>query len=82
MPEASVSISAALSGSSGISIGNVVGSNIFNLLVVAGASAVFCPIMVDKSIIKKDMPFSFMRIQSPLFNITTQIFLVQKQLDN
>ena len=59
LPEASVSISAALSHSSGISIGNVVGSNIFNLLVVAGASAAFCPIIVDKSIIKKDMPFSF-----------------------
>ena len=59
MPEASVSISAAINGSSGISIGNVVGSNIFNLLMVAGASAAFCPIRVDKSIIKKDIPFSF-----------------------
>ena len=67
MPEASVSISAALSGSSGISIGNVVGSNLFNLLVVAGASAIFCPVMVDKSIIKKDMPFSFIITLALLF---------------
>lgn len=67
MPEASVSISAALSQSSGISIGNVVGSNLFNLLVVAGASAVFCPIRVDKSIIKKDMPFSFIITLALLF---------------
>ena len=67
MPEASVSISAAISQSSGISIGNVVGSNIFNLLVVAGASAVFCPIKVDKSIIKKDMPFSFIITLALLF---------------
>lgn len=59
LPEASVSISAAIAHNSGISIGNVVGSNLFNLLVVAGASAIFCPITVDKSIIKKDMPFSF-----------------------
>ena len=67
LPEASVSISAALSQSSGISIGNVVGSNLFNLLVVAGASAVFCPIRVDKSIIKKDMPFSFIITLAILF---------------
>ena len=67
LPEASVSISAALNGSSGISIGNVVGSNLFNLLVVAGASAVFCPIMVDKSIIKKDMPYSFINALTLLF---------------
>ena len=67
LPEASVSISAALSQSSGISIGNVVGSNLFNLLVVAGASAVFCPIRVDKSIIKKDMPFSFIITLALLF---------------
>ena len=67
MPEASVSIAAAISQSSGISIGNVVGSNLFNLLVVAGASAIFCPIMVDKSIIKKDMPFSFIITLALLF---------------
>lgn len=67
MPESSVSISAAISQSSGISIGNVVGSNIFNLLVVAGSSAIFCPIMVDKSIIKKDMPFSFIITLALLF---------------
>lgn len=67
LPEASVSIYAAISQSSGISIGNVVGSNIFNLLVVAGASAVFCPIKVDKSIIKKDMPFSFIITLALLF---------------
>ena len=67
LPEASVSISAALNHSSGISIGNVVGSNLFNLLVVAGASAAFCPINVDKSIIKKDMPFSFIITLAILF---------------
>lgn len=73
LPEASVSISAALSQSSGISVGNVVGSNIFNLLIVAGASAVFCPIRVDKSIIKKDMPFSFLITLALLF-LTFSIF--------
>ena len=67
LPEASVSISAAMRHSSGISIGNVIGSNIFNLLVVAGGSAIFCPIAVSKSIIKKDMPFSFIITLALLF---------------
>ncbi len=67
LPEASVSISAAMAKSSGISIGNVVGSNIFNLLVVAGASAIFCPISVNKSIIKKDMPYSLLLALALLF---------------
>ena len=73
MPEASVSISAALTQNSGISVGNVVGSNIFNLLVVAGASAVLCPISVNKSIIKKDMPFSLLLTLVLLF-LTFNIF--------
>lgn len=73
LPEASVSISAALSQSSGISVGNVVGSNIFNLLVVAGASAVLCPIPVNKSIIKKDMPYSFLLTLALLF-LTFSVF--------
>ena len=73
LPEASVSISAALTQNSGISVGNVVGSNIFNLLVVAGASAVLCPISVNKSIIKKDMPYSLLLALALLF-LTFSIF--------
>ena len=51
-PELAVSLAAALKGSNDIAIGNVVGSNIFNLLVVLGASAVITPVAVEKSIIK------------------------------
>lgn len=58
LPEAAVSITASLNGSNGISIGNVVGSNIFNLLVVAGSSAIFSPVKVDKNIMQKDFPYS------------------------
>ena len=54
LPEASVSITASLQKSYDLSIANVVGSNIFNLLVVVGASAVICPFMVDKTIMKRD----------------------------
>lgn len=58
MPEAAVSISASLSGNNAISLGNVIGSNIFNLLVVVGVSSMILPIVTDKSILKRDMPTS------------------------
>lgn len=57
-PELAVSVTAALKGSNDIAIGNVVGSNIFNLLVVLGCSAAICPLAVQKSMIKKDYPIS------------------------
>jgi cation:H+ antiporter len=58
MPEASVSVSASLAGSNDIAISNVIGSNIFNLLVVLGASALICPVRANSSAIKKEIPFS------------------------
>ena len=57
-PELAVSMTAALKGSNDIAIGNVVGSNIFNTLVVLGASAAITPVIVQKSIIKVDYPIS------------------------
>ena len=57
-PELAVSITAAMKGSNDIAIGNVVGSNIFNTLVVLGASAAITPIVVDKGMIKRDYPLS------------------------
>ncbi len=58
MPEAAVSISASLGGNNGISLGNVVGSNIFNLLVVVGVSSMILPIVTDMDVLKRDMPVS------------------------
>ena len=57
-PELAVSLSAAIKGSNDIAIGNVVGSNIFNTLMVLGASAAITPIMVKKNVIRKDYPMS------------------------
>lgn len=54
-PEAAVSINAGLAGNSDISLGNIVGSNIFNLLVVIGACAVIFPAKSDKDILKRDL---------------------------
>ena len=58
LPEAAVSISASLSGSNSISLGNVIGSNVFNLLMVVGVSSMILPIITDKDILKRDMPFN------------------------
>ncbi len=57
LPEAAVSITASLQHSNEIAIGNVIGSNIFNTLVVLGASALFSPIVVKSNLLKRDFPF-------------------------
>ncbi len=57
-PELAVSTTAALSGSNEIALSNVIGSNIFNLLVVLGACSVVYPLPVDRDIMKRDFPFS------------------------
>ncbi|MDE7230677.1 MAG: calcium/sodium antiporter [Oscillospiraceae bacterium] len=56
-PEAAVSIIAGINGSNDIAVGNVIGSNMFNLLAVLGISAVIKPVNVDSQIIKKEFPF-------------------------
>ena len=56
-PEAAVSITAALNGQNGMAMGNVVGSNIFNLLMVVGISGFIKTLSVDKAIISKEFPF-------------------------
>lgn len=58
-PEAAVSISASLSGNTGIAIGNITGSNIFNILVVLGACALIKPIHVEREIMNKDFLLMF-----------------------
>jgi cation:H+ antiporter len=60
MPEASVSITAALAGKNDLAVSNVIGSNIFNLLVVLGVSAIMKPLVVQTSILKKELPYSIL----------------------
>lgn len=57
-PEAAVSISAGFSGSSAISVGNIIGSNLFNLLVVVGLTALICPPKVERAILNRDLWWS------------------------
>ncbi len=58
LPELAVSTTAALAGANEIALSNVIGSNIFNLLVVLGFCAVICPVPVDKVILRRDFPLS------------------------
>ena len=55
-PELCVSMLAAFQGTSDIAVGNVLGSNIFNILMIIGISALMTPMKVDSSIIKREMP--------------------------
>lgn len=55
-PEAAISISASISGSGSISLGNVIGSNIFNLLMVIGVTALITPLVANEDLIRRDMP--------------------------
>ncbi len=55
-PELAVSIRAGLAGQAGISLGNVVGSNIFNVLFILGLSASITPLIVSHQVVKTDVP--------------------------
>lgn len=57
MPELTVSLLGAIQGNSEVAIGNVVGSNIFNILGILGLTAIFFPIAVTKANIKFEIPF-------------------------
>lgn len=57
LPEAAVSISAALKGSAEITVGNIVGSNIMNILLILGITALIMPVAVQKSTVRYEIPF-------------------------
>ena len=58
LPETAVSVSASLTGNNELAVSNVVGSNIFNLMVVIGVCAMIATVNVAKETIKRDIPFS------------------------
>lgn len=60
LPEAAVSVTASITNNNALAISNVVGSNIFNLMVVIGMCAVFTPVMVQRDVLKRDLPFSIL----------------------
>lgn len=58
LPETAVSVSASMQGNNAVAVSNVVGSNIFNLLVVVGVCAIMTPVAVAKDALVKDIPTS------------------------
>ena len=60
LPELMVSLFSSLNGSSDMSVGNIVGSNIFNTLVIVGASALMLPVPISKGVLYRDIPLSFL----------------------
>ena len=57
-PELFVSLMSALKGTPDMAVGNVVGSNIFNALLIVGCAAMVAPMVIAPSTVKKDMPFA------------------------
>ena len=55
-PELTVSVSSAMKGSSDIAIGNVVGSNIFNILFIVGCTSLVAPIVITRNTLRKEIP--------------------------
>ncbi|MBG9444349.1 calcium/sodium antiporter [Cytobacillus firmus] len=75
-PEATVSILAALDGNADVAIGNVVGSNIFNITLVVGVTAMIFPLKVESATIRKEIPFTL------LATAALMIFISDAYLDS
>ena len=60
LPELVISTGSALKGSSGLALGNVVGSNIFNGLLILGVTALLCPIKFDAKMLTREIPFNLL----------------------
>lgn len=60
LPECAVSVTASITNNNALAVSNVVGSNIFNLMVVCGACALFAPLAVQVGTLKKEFPFSIL----------------------
>ena len=56
-PEAAVSITSAITGNNAMAVSNIIGSNLFNILMVIGISALLGELLMEKSVLNKDLPF-------------------------
>lgn len=79
-PELTVSVSSALKGSADISIGNVVGSNIFNTLMIVGCTALFAPIVITRNTLRKEIPLCI--LASVVLLICANDVLLDKSAEN
>ena len=60
LPELVISIGSAIKGSSGIALGNVIGSNIFNGMFILGITALITPISFNKKMLSRELPFNLL----------------------
>ncbi|MGB9615257.1 MAG: calcium/sodium antiporter [Fervidobacterium sp.] len=65
-PELAVNVASSIKGTSEISLGNIIGSNVFNLLTVGGLSAIIRPVRVQHSTLRKEIPLSLLAAISVL----------------
>ena len=80
-PEAAVSISAAIKGNNGIALGNVIGSNIFNISVILGITALIFPLDVNKQTMRKEIPLTLLAGVS-LLVLSADAFFKEGQFSN
>lgn len=85
-PEAAVSISATLSGNNGIAVGNVLGSNIFNISFIVGFAALLSPLKVSVSTIKREIPLTIVSallmlvfVLDPVFGNTDSMVITRSE---
>lgn len=74
MPELIVNILASISGSSGIAIGNIVGSNISNILLILGVSSIIYPLSIKNSTIYSEIPYSIIAVLMVAFAANASFF--------
>ena len=79
-PELAVSLSSAIKGSADIAIGNVVGSNMFNTLMIVGCTAFFAPIVVTRNTLLKEIPLCILASVA-LLAISNDMLLDKQPLD-
>ena len=81
LPETAVSVTAALKGENAIAVSNVIGSNIFNLMVVVGACALIKPVGVNRTLMNRDFPFSLLAtVVMLVFMLDTVLFGAEKNM--
>lgn len=82
-PELAINMAAAIKGSADLVLGNVLGSNIFNILAVLGISAMVAPLSVKKNTVRFEIPFNlFAAIMVLFLAIDTPFGMSQNQIDN
>lgn len=72
-PEATVSILAALNGNADVALGNVIGSNIFNITLVVGITAMINPLKVESETIRKEIPFTLLASTALMIFISDRV---------